>query len=82
MNAIEKSRRLRELILAKETLVMPDAFDALSARIIESLGFPAVQCSGFSMALAAMRPTETDLGRDANLCAMAAVGALLKRNQR
>ena len=52
---------------------MPDAFDAMSARIIESLGFPAVQCSGFSMALAAVRPTETDLGRDANLVVTRAI---------
>ena len=77
MNNVEKSRRLRELIHAEETLVMPDAFDPLSARIIESLGFPAVQCSGFSMGLAAMRPTEADLGRDANLeLTRAIVGAV------
>jgi len=67
MNVTAKSRLLRELIQARATLVMPDAFDPLSAKIIESLGFPAVQCSGFSMALAAMRPTEADLGLAANL---------------
>lgn len=67
MNNREKSRRLRELIRAKEALVMPDAFDPVSARIIERLGFPAVQCSGFSMAVAAVRPSEAELGRDANL---------------
>ncbi len=56
---------------------MPDAFDPMSARIIEHLGFPAVQCSGFSMALAAMRPAEADLGRDANLeLTRAIVGAV------
>ena len=77
MNTVEKSRCLRELIRAEETLVMPDAFDPLSARIIESLGFPAVQCSGFSMGLAAMRATEADLGRDANLeLTRAIVGAV------
>ena len=73
MNMVEKSRHLRELILAKETLVMPDAYDPISARIIESLGFPAVQCSGGSMSMAAMRPTEADLGRDANLAATRAI---------
>ncbi|MDD4870806.1 MAG: isocitrate lyase/PEP mutase family protein [Kiritimatiellae bacterium] len=67
MNNTEKSRCLRELILAKATLVMPDAFDPISARIIESLGFKAVQCSGFSMAVAAVRPAEADLGMEANL---------------
>jgi len=63
----EKSRRLRGLIRAEETLVMPDAFDPLSARIIERLGFKGVQCSGFSMAAAAVLPAEADLGREANL---------------
>jgi len=67
MNNYEKSRRLRELIQAEDTLVMPDAFDPVSARIIERLGFKAVQCSGFSMAVAAVLPTEAELGREANL---------------
>ena len=67
MNNKEKSRRLRELIQAEDTLVMPDAFDPVSARIIERLGFQAVQCSGFSMAVAAVLPTEAELGMEANL---------------
>ncbi len=67
MNNVEKSRRLRELIQGKDTLVMPDAFDPVSARIIERLGFQAVQCSGFSMAVAAVLPTEAELGMKANL---------------
>ena len=67
MNSMAKSRHLRDLIRAAETLVMPDAFDPISARIIESLGFQAVQCSGFSMAVAALRPTEAALGLEANL---------------
>jgi len=67
MDNVEKSRRLRELIQGQDTLVMPDAFDPVSARIIERLGFKAVQCSGFSMAVAAVLPTEADLGREANL---------------
>ncbi|NLF18959.1 MAG: isocitrate lyase/PEP mutase family protein [Lentisphaerae bacterium] len=73
-----KSRRLRELILAPETLIMPDAFDPLSARVIERLGFPAVQCSGFSMALAAMRPTEADLGLEANVALTHAIAAAVQ----
>lgn len=78
MDASAKSRRLRELILARETLVMPDAFDPLSARIIEQLGFPAVQCSGFSMALAALRPTEAQLGLEANLKMTQAIAAAVQ----
>ncbi len=78
MDPSAKSRRLRELILAPETLVMPDAFDPLSARIIEKLGFPAVQCSGFSMALAAMRPAEADFGLEANLALTRAIAAAVQ----
>jgi 2-methylisocitrate lyase-like PEP mutase family enzyme len=67
MNTIVKSRELRKLIQDPETLVMPDAYDPLSARIIERLGFHAVQCSGFSMALSAMLPSEDELGLETNL---------------
>lgn len=64
---MRKSTRLRELIKSGQTLVMPDAYDALSARIIERLGFQAVQCSGFSIALAACCRQETVLGLEENL---------------
>jgi 2-methylisocitrate lyase-like PEP mutase family enzyme len=37
------SRRLRELLNAPEILVMPGAYDVLSARLFESMGFPAIQ---------------------------------------
>ena len=43
--ANEKSRRLRELVLAPEILVTTGAWDALSAILFEHLGFPAVQGS-------------------------------------
>lgn len=39
----EKSRRLRELIRAPEILVMPGAYDVLSALLFEQLGFQAIQ---------------------------------------
>lgn len=64
---MKKSTRLRELVRPGQTLVMPDAYDALSARIIERAGFQAVQCSGFSIALAAHCRKETDLGQEENL---------------
>lgn len=49
--ANEKSRRLRELVLAPDILVMPGAWDPLSATLFEHLGFEAVQ--GSSSAIAA-----------------------------
>src|SRR5919108_338288 len=46
-----KSRRLRELVVAPEILVMPGAWDSLSAILFEHLGFQAIQ--GSSAAIAA-----------------------------
>jgi 2-methylisocitrate lyase-like PEP mutase family enzyme len=62
-----KSALLRELLTSPDTLVMPDAYDPLSARIIECLGFKAVQCSGYSFALAACCPSEAAFGFERNL---------------
>ncbi len=48
-----KSRRLRELLLAPRILIMPGAYDVLSARLFEAMGFPAIQ--GTSGGIAAVR---------------------------
>jgi len=64
---MSKSALLRGLLLSPDTLVMPDVYDPLSARIIESLGFKAVQCSGYSFALAACCPSEAAFGFERNL---------------
>jgi len=42
-SANAKSRRLRELMRAPEILVMPGAYDVLSALLFEKLGFKAIQ---------------------------------------
>lgn len=47
---MRKTTRLKTLIEAPELLVMPGAYDALSAMLIEQAGFDAVQCSGFGLA--------------------------------
>jgi 2-methylisocitrate lyase-like PEP mutase family enzyme len=49
---VRATTRLHRLIHAPELLVMPAAYDALSARLIEEAGFAAVQCSGMGIALA------------------------------
>jgi len=46
---------------------MPDAYDPISARIIEKAGFKAVQCSGYSISVAACLKSETELSRDDNV---------------
>jgi len=62
-----KSKQLKELLTGEETLVMPDAYDAISARIIEQAGFKSVQCSGYSFSVAACRKQEMEIGLDENV---------------
>jgi carboxyvinyl-carboxyphosphonate phosphorylmutase len=45
-------RRLRELLASSELIVAPGAYDCLSARLIETAGFPAVYMTGFGTAAA------------------------------
>ncbi|MCK0100684.1 isocitrate lyase/PEP mutase family protein [Pseudohalocynthiibacter sp. F2068] len=47
---MRKTTRLKTLIQAPKLLVMPGAYDALSAMLIEDAGFDAVQGSGFGLA--------------------------------
>jgi carboxyvinyl-carboxyphosphonate phosphorylmutase len=42
--------RLRALMAAERTILAPGAYDALSARLIESAGFPAAYMTGFGVA--------------------------------
>jgi 2-methylisocitrate lyase-like PEP mutase family enzyme len=51
--ANERSRRLRELLQAPEILIMPGAFNVLSALLYQHLGFSAIQGSsaGFANAM-------------------------------
>ena len=59
-----QSRRLRELLHAPEILVMPGAYDVLSARLFEAMGFSAIQ--GTSGGIAAVHGLfdEELLGRE------------------
>src|ERR1700730_15388138 len=42
-----KAGLLRKMIDGRETIVAPGAYDALTARLIERAGFPAVYMTGF-----------------------------------
>ena len=48
---MRKTTRLKNLIQAKELLVMPGAYDPLSARVIEEAGYSAIQCSGYGISV-------------------------------
>jgi 2-methylisocitrate lyase-like PEP mutase family enzyme len=64
---VNKSKKLKKLLSSGRTLVMPDAYDPLSARLIERSGFKAVQCSGYSFSIAALRKKEIDISRLENI---------------
>ncbi len=60
----EKSRRLRELVRAPEILVMPGAYDVLSALLFQQLGFEAIQCTSGGIAAALGYPDGEVMSRD------------------
>ncbi|HZU06944.1 MAG TPA: isocitrate lyase/phosphoenolpyruvate mutase family protein [Chloroflexota bacterium] len=59
-----KSRRLRELLHAPEILVMPGAYDVLTARLFEAMGFPAIQGTSGGIAAVHGLYDEELLGRE------------------
>lgn len=64
---MNKFENLKELINYSETLVVPDAYDAISAKIIEYCGFKAVQCSGFSYSISKKLKDENFVTIDENI---------------
>src|SRR5258706_655048 len=59
-----KSRRLRELVRAPEILVMPGAYDVLSALLFQQLGFHALQCTSGGIAAALGYPDGEVMSRE------------------
>jgi 2-methylisocitrate lyase-like PEP mutase family enzyme len=59
-----KSRRLRELVRAPKILVMPGAYDVLSALLFEKLGFEAIQGTSGGIAAVLGYPDGEVIGRD------------------
>jgi 2-methylisocitrate lyase-like PEP mutase family enzyme len=59
-----RSGRLRELLRGPHILVMPGAYDVLTARLFESLGFPAIQGTSGGIAASHGLYDEELLGRE------------------
>src|ERR671930_300498 len=59
-----KSRRLRELVRAPEILVMPGAYDVLSALLFEQMGFKAIQGTSGGIAGAFARAVSVPFNAD------------------
>ena len=49
---MKRTTRLRALLAGGTTVFVPGCYDALSARILEHVGFPAVYMTGYGTALA------------------------------
>jgi 2-methylisocitrate lyase-like PEP mutase family enzyme len=49
---VTPARRLRELLGSGETILVPGAFDALAARVLEEEGFGAIYAGGYAAAAA------------------------------
>jgi 2-methylisocitrate lyase-like PEP mutase family enzyme len=60
----EQSRRLRELVRAPAILVMPGAYDVLSARLFEQMGFKAIQGTSGGIAAASGYPDGEAMSRE------------------
>jgi len=58
---MKKTTILKNLILDKEILVMPGAHDALSAKIIEQVGFKAVTMGGYAASAASLAKPDVSL---------------------
>ena len=56
----ERRRAFKTLLETKKTIPVPGAYDAVSAKILESLGFDAVYATGFG--IAASRVGVPDIG--------------------
>ncbi|MCH7484873.1 MAG: isocitrate lyase/phosphoenolpyruvate mutase family protein [Chloroflexi bacterium] len=70
--ANEKCRRLRDLLQAPEILIMPGAFNVLSALLFQRLGFKAVQGSSSAIANASGRP-DLNVGRERTVALMSEI---------
>jgi len=58
---MKKTTLFKKLILDKEILVMPGAHDALSAKIIEQVGFKAVTMGGYAASAASLAKPDVSL---------------------
>jgi methylisocitrate lyase len=61
MKVMKKTSLLKQLILSPEILIMPGAYDALSARIVEQSGFNSVVIGGYATTAALLGKPDVGL---------------------
>ncbi len=70
-----KSQKLRELVRAPKILVMPGAYDVLSALLFEQLGFQAIQGTSGGIAAVLGYPDGEVISRDQTVAATGQIAA-------
>ena len=73
--------RLRELLVQRDLLVAPGAYDALSARLIAQAGFPAVYMTGFGTAASVLGQPDVGLLTMSEMVSRAAALAAVVGNR-
>jgi len=61
------SRRIRSLLLSRQTVVSPGVYDAASAKLFVRIPRCVIQCSGYGMAVSACLTDESELTLEHNL---------------
>ena len=61
LRVVRKSEILRTAIEERRAVVVPGCHDALSARVVETCGFEAVQVSGFGLAASLLAAPDVGL---------------------
>lgn len=69
----EKAEKLRKLHHGPKILVLPNAWDVVSARIVEELGYPAIATSSAAVAFSLGYPDGQRISRDEMLGAVARI---------
>lgn len=65
---MKKSKKLRKLLNRPQALIMPGAYDALSARIIELVGFEALIHTGYGTAASLLAQPDVGLVNFREMC--------------
>lgn len=79
MNQLERGRRLQALHAGDAVFLMPNAWDAGSALMLESLGFPAIATTSAGVCFSLGHPDQEDgVSRDAMLERVGSVAAAVK----
>ena len=60
-NAEDRTARLHRLIAAPEIVVAPGAFDCITARLVDTAGFPAVYVTGSGVSMSALGAPDVGL---------------------